>query len=94
MVVIRCGKVETIEQECEINLNYKANRDDEHDFDDFDDFDYRNYHNFVVQITPIGRYNEYYVSEVKQGKFKIRSAFDCKFYWTVFCEPNTFNTIF
>jgi len=55
MVVIRCGKVETSEQECEINLNYKANKYEE---DDFDDFDYRNYHNFVVQITPIGRYNE------------------------------------
>ena len=92
MVVIRCGKVETIEQECEINLNYKANRDD--DEHDFDDFDYRNYHNFVVQITPIGRYNEYYVSEVKQGKFKIRSAFDGEFYWTVFCDLIRFNTGF
>ena len=89
MVVIRCGKVETSEQECEINLNYKANKDDEFDFDDFD---YRNYHNFVVQITPIGRYNEYFVSEVKGGKFKIRSTFDGEFYWTVFCEPILFNT--
>lgn len=87
MVVIRCGKAETNEQECEINLNYIGNEDEE----DFYSFNYKDYNNFVVQITPIGRYNEYYVSEVKQGKFNIRSTFNGEFYWTVFCEPYKFN---
>lgn len=87
MVVIKCGKNETSEQVCDIDLNYRGNEDDE----DFYNFDYKNYTNYVVQITSINQYNTFFTSEVNNGKFTVRSKFDGPFFWTVFCDEINFN---
>ena len=83
MVVIKCGKNETLEQECIIDLNFKGN--------DYKNFDYKNYTNYIVQITSIDQYNTFFTSDVKNGKFTVRSKFDGPFFWTVFCDEINFN---
>ena len=88
MVVIKCGKNETLEQECIIDLNFKGD-DDEFDYEDFD---HKNYTNYVVHITSIDKYNTFFTSEVRNGKFTVRSKFDGPFFWTVFCDNiNSYN---
>jgi len=89
-MTIRYGKNKTVDKQCVIDLNYRANYEEE----EYDSFDYRNYYNFVVQITAIDKPNEFYTTPVTRGIFTVKSKEDGEFFWTVFCEIERFNTGF
>jgi hypothetical protein len=50
------------------------------------------YENFNFQITPIGAHEDFYTTEVKDGKFVIYG--EGKFYWFVSCETKRDDSTF
>lgn len=89
-MAIRFGRDRTVNGECTIDLNYRADPEEY----EYDSFDYRNYYNFVVQVTPIDKHNEFYTTPVTSGVFTVRSKQDGEFFWNVFCDMLQFNTGF
>ena len=46
--------------------------------------DYKLYNNFTIQVTPIDKYSNFYVTEVENGKFKVYGQ--GKFYYLVYSD--------